>query len=177
MEILDRTLIGLRLVLEQFGIVVATPLMVKSDPPNMDLICAVVALVQLVHPLGYDFKLICDEGRYKVRSDNLAEHIVFLRKKSTRGDFIVHGRRYGIRPSTTATLKKITKYIQPPEGVPFTPTEWLFLVGMYAALNQCVSDRTIVEIVMTNYIEFMPFLDWAEEAVTMIRSQSPRNVL
>jgi hypothetical protein len=176
MEIPERTLIGLKLILEEFGITVATPMMVKSEPPNMAMVNAVIALMQLIHPMGYDFKLVHDEAGFRVVSDDLEKHIGTLRKKLSRGDFILTGRRYGISKSCASKMATIMKYVRSPEQVPFSQQEWLVLVGLWAALHQCTDDKTVVEIVMSDYIEFLPYIDWAEEAVTLIQSQSTRNI-
>lgn len=176
MEIPERTLIGLKLILEEFGVTVAQPMIVQSSPPNMDMVNAVIALMQLIHPMGYDFELVHDESGYRVRSIDLEKHIGTLRKKLSRGDFILTGRRYGISKACASKMEIIMRHIRPPEQVPFNQHEWLILVGLWAALHQCVDDKTVVEIVMSDYIEFLPYVDWAEEAVTLIQSQSTRNI-
>lgn len=177
MEIPERTLIGLKLILEQFGIVVGAPLTIKSDPPNMDLICSAIALMQLIHPLGYEFCLTHDEAGYHIRSAALSKHVMSLNKKSTRGDFILSGKRYAISRSCLSKIELIQHHVIPPEKVPFTQAEWIILVGMWAAMHEFLSDQAIVEVLMSDFIEFVPYTDFAEEAVIMIRSQSQRSIV
>lgn len=174
MEVPDRTLISLNLVLQQFGISVATPLMVKTDPPNMDKIVSIIALMQVAHPMGYTFYVEHDEIGYHVRSKALTRHVGQLRKKSTRGDFLLVGKRYGISRLCSQRIESILKRTTVPSPVPFSQSEWTFLVGLWAALSEALPDDEALQIVMADYIEFLPYIDWAEEAVTLIRSDNAK---
>lgn len=176
MEIPDRTLISLSLVLQQFGISVATPLMVKTDPPDMDSIVSTIALMQVAHPMGYTFYVEKDEIGYHVRSKMLTRHVSELRKKSTRGDFIISGKRYGISKLCARRIESILKRTVVPSKVPFSQVEWTFLVGLWAALSETLPDDDTLQVVMDDYIEFLPYIDWAEEAVTMIRSDNAKEM-
>lgn len=172
MEIPDRTLISLNLVLQQFGISVATPLMVKSDPPDMDRVVSTIALMQVAHPMGYVFYVERDEIGYHVRSKTLTRHISELRKKSTRGDFIISGKRYGISKVCRKRVESVLRRTLVPNPVPFSQSEWTFLVGLWAAMNETLPSDDALQVVMADYIEFLPYIDWAEEAITLIRSDN-----
>jgi hypothetical protein len=177
MEIPERTLIGLKLILEEFNVTIPPQPLFKAFPVDtldMDHVIAVVALMQLLHPMGYSFKLVHDKNGYQVVSKTLDKHLQVLQKKLGKGDFIITGRRYGISTSCASKIAIVAKYTKPPE--PFNQYQWLIFVGMWAALHQCTDDKTVVEIVISDYIDFLPYIDLAEEAVTLIQSQSTRNI-
>ena len=170
MEVVDRTLIGLNLILQQFGVTVATPLMVNSDPPNMDVVCAAIVLVQLIHPLGYKFSLIQYNGRHTLRSSKLDQHIVALRNKTSKGYFILKGKRIALSQPCKSKVERVLNSIRPPED--FDNSRWLFLVGLWAALG----DEALA-VMLLDYPDFLPYVDYAEEQITAINSYAKRNVL
>lgn len=170
METSDRALIGLQMTLEAFDIKVVEHMIVKSPMPDMDLISSTVALLQLIHPMGCKFKIIKDDTGYIIRSKILSQNIMYLRSKGSRGELILAYKRSKLSDNVRKKIDHIIDTIRVPDDIPFDQKQWLFFVGFYAGLQSCASNEKIYEIMFTEYLNFVPYIMDAQEAISNIES-------
>lgn len=169
MEIDDRTLMALKLILWEFGIHVGKSLEVKQSSPNMDLISSCISLLQIVHPMTYKFELILVAGRHRIRSKKLVNEIEILQKKVSSGHLVLLERQYTLNAEVKGKIQDIIKEIRTPDNVSFGPEGWLFFLGFYNIVSRICDSNAVLEVMMRDYLDLLPYMDLAEETLKTIQ--------
>ena len=166
MEAVDRSLIALKLILEEFNIRVAEPLRTKQDPVNMDLVSSIISLVQIAHPLGYDFSLV-EIPYYTIRCKKLSTEVHLLSKRTGTGELIINERKWKLSERVQRRVNYIVKGGLTPEELQgkFTNPQWAIFMGVYNIASRICPNEALVDIFMKDYIEFLPYMDLAEEII------------
>ncbi len=156
---------GLKLILSKFDISLND---IKQKEPDIDKVTAVIALVQILHDLDYDIKLVIDNG-YKIRSSKLVWEVTSVIQEEKCGGLVI---------KSTMSLNDLFEYkmnvlkecIVAPADVPFNNQDWVCFVGFYCILSENYLEPAITQVLMQEKIEYLPYFMVAEEQIAELRS-------
>lgn len=169
MEITDRSLIGLKLLLAEFDIAFGSPLSIEAPAIDFDRVAGVVRFMQELLPMGYPFSVTKARGKLLLTCNQLATEVALLRTKNSRGDLLLAAHRHQISDKALRMVK-IAKLLLSLSEVPFDRNEWMYFVGFYSLVTAASPDL-MTWVLMEYYPRFVPYIGEAEELLTKLKER------
>lgn len=168
MAFLERTLMGLKLVLGKFDIDIGKYLSIKQKYPEMDNITAVISLIQILHDLDYKIKFVYEDG-YKIRSSKLNWEVTTVIGEARSGKLMLQ-KNMSLDKDMEYRIAMIKHCVVAPENVPFTNQDWIYFVGFYNILTKQYTDDGIVHVLLAGHSKYLPYFMIAEEQIAEVKS-------
>jgi len=134
----------------------------------MDIISSCISLLQIIHPMEYTFGIIDVDGKQRIRSIKLITDIGRLQKKICSGQLVIAERQLKLNGKVKTKVIDLLKYREAPDNAPFVNTQWFSFLGFYNIAQKRLERRDIIEIVIKNYADFLPYIDSAQEVIKEI---------
>ncbi len=163
---------GVRLILEEFGITIGKSLSVAIPSLDMDAISSSISLLQISHPMDYSFGIVSVEGKQRIRSMKLIMDVEELQRKICTGELMITERQFRLNDQVKRKIRNLLPHVEAPEHAQFTNRQWFCFLGFYNIIYKRLNRSTLIEVLMKNYPDCLPYIDIAEEAIKEIEFTS-----